>query len=324
MDIDLHPNRESGELKKQLAEELLLKVHLKLLEGWDDSEADNESDAPLLEKLFTFQVSTTFTTGYRKAVEKTKVQFEHCLREQGLSKLMVSELKTRHCQNYLNQFLHQPSTYNHERKHLSAILTSIMGPMGMSCPVKLAKKLKEKPSLHKPIDNIPAVLSDIQAFHENLHLCCLLTYACLLRPHREIRELRWSDFSSDLGQISLPATRNKSGRNRIVPVPAYVQQLLTPREPQCNIFSGNAEPYNEDYFKCLWSRYKRSSQHISAEQTLYSFRHTGAIEIFKRTGSLQILQQAMGHASLAVTLGYLRNLDVPQLTIDMMPNLGVS
>ena len=34
----------------------------------------------------------------------------------------------------------------------------------------------------------------------------------------------------------------------------------------------------------------------------------GAIEIYKRTGSHTILQQAMGHASLAVTLGYLRGL----------------
>ena len=32
-------------------------------------------------------------------------------------------------------------------------------------------------------------------------------------------------------------------------------------------------------------------------QTLYSFRHSGAIEIYKRPGSLTILQQAMGRES---------------------------
>ena len=26
-----------------------------------------------------------------------------------------------------------------------------------------------------------------------------MTYGCLLRPHREIRELIWNDFSDDLG-----------------------------------------------------------------------------------------------------------------------------
>ena len=42
-------------------------------------------------------------------------------------------------------------------------------------------------------------------------------------------------------------------------------------------------------------------------------------EIYKRTGSLTVLQQAMGHASLAVSLGYLRNLEVPMLKVEDMP-----
>ena len=56
-------------------------------------------------------------------------------------------------------------------------------------------------------------------------------------------------------------------------------------------------------------------------QTLYSFRHSGAIEIYKRTGSLTTLQSAMGHASLAVTLGYLRGLEIPALRLEDMPRL---
>ena len=47
----------------------------------------------------------------------------------------------------------------------------------------------------------------------------------------------------------------------------------------------------------------------------------GAIEIYKRTGSHTILQQAMGHASLAVTLGYLRGLEIPSLKLEDMPRL---
>ena len=44
-----------------------------------------------------------------------------------------------------------------------------------------------------------------------------------------------------------------------------------------------------------------------------SFRHTGAIEIYKRTGSLSKLQKAMGHSSLKVSLTYLRGLEVEDL-----------
>ena len=70
-----------------------------------------------------------------------------------------------------------------------------------------------------------------------------------------------------------------------------------------NIFTGSEKPYNSDYFKTLWGKYRKRSKLLQPNQTLYSFRHTGAIEIYKRTGSLTVLQQAMGHASLAVSLG---------------------
>ena len=52
--------------------------------------------------------------------------------------------------------------------------------------------------------------------------------------------------------------------------------------------------------------------------TLYSFWHSGAIYLFKRTGSISKLQSAMGHSS-KVSLTYLRGLEVPELTEEDMP-----
>ena len=58
---------------------------------------------------------------------------------------------------------------------------------------------------------------------------------------------------------------------------------------------------------------------MDRDVTIYSFRHSGAIEIFKRTGSLTKLQRAMGHSSLQVSLTYLRGLEVTELTEEDMP-----
>jgi integrase len=58
---------------------------------------------------------------------------------------------------------------------------------------------------------------------------------------------------------------------------------------------------------------------LEEDNTLYSFRHSGAIEIFKRTGSLSKLQKAMGHSSLNVSLTYLRGLEVADLNEEDMP-----
>ena len=55
------------------------------------------------------------------------------------------------------------------------------------------------------------------------------------------------------------------------------------------------------------------------DQTIYSFRHSGAIETYKRTGSLSKLQKAMGHSSLTVSLTYLRGLEVSELKESDMP-----
>ena len=86
-----------------------------------------------------------------------------------------------------------------------------------------------------------------------------------------------------------------------------------------NIFSGSSKPYNRSYFSLVWKRFEGLYKEIGNDVTLYSFRHSGAIEIFKRTGSLHKLQRAMGHSSLNVSLTYLRGLEVAELKEEDMP-----
>ena len=107
--------------------------------------------------------------------------------------------------------------------------------------------------------------------------------------------LRWGDFSDDLSYITLSGSRVKSKRNRVVPVPEYVRKELIIGDRNQNIFSGDVKPYNRSYFNGVWKRFKALNPELDKDITLYSFRHTGAIEIFKRTGSIHKLQRAMGH-----------------------------
>ena len=141
----------------------------------------------------------------------------------------------------------------------------------------------------------------------------------MLGPHREIRLLKWGDFSDDLKFINLSGNRNKSGRNRIVPVPLFIRELLTSNDKDMNIFSGKTISHNPSYFSKLWSKYKDRSDILEQNQKLYSFRHSGAIDIFKRTGSITKLQKAMGHSSINVSLTYLRGSEIPELNEEDMP-----
>ena len=44
--------------------------------------------------------------------------------------------------------------------------------------------------------------------------------------YREIRELKWKDFSQNLSYINLSGHRTKSAKNRVVPVPKYVREYF--------------------------------------------------------------------------------------------------
>ena len=262
--------------------------------------------------LISNKLKEPLSVPYRKAL--THLAFN--LREQLLSKGNISK-------QFLNSFplrYENNTSYNTIRRHLN-VLVNHLHNNGFDIEKSTIKSRKQEEVLHKPIDNIEELLNQVHKFNKNLHLCCAITYCCLLRPHQEIRLLKWKDFSADLKTIHLGGNKVKSKRNRLVPVPSYVRDLLVRSEPDNNIFSDKIKPYNNDYFKTLFRRFKQLNPKIDKGVTLYSFRHSAALNIFKRTGSLTKLQKAMGHSSLKVSLTYLRGLEVPELTEEDMPQV---
>jgi len=316
--VALNPNKEPLSNRERLAEELRLHVSSSLKEGWGQS---LKPTSTLMASIEGCKDMPEAKETYRKSFVSTMLRLEAFLKQTKRSNMTLDQASIELCYAFLNSRPQTASSFNRERKHLSSLLGAVLRPLGLSNPVESIPIKKEIQALHKPFNDVHAVLEDIKAFNENLFLCCLLTYGCLLRPHQEIRQLTWSDFSDDLEFISLSGKRNKSGRNRIVPISPYIRQHLHPSGRTLNIFTGSEEPYNACYFKTLWSRYKKQSKLLEANQTLYSFRHTGAIEVYKKTKDIAVVQQVMGHASMQVTLGYLRNLEVPVLRVEDMPEI---
>jgi integrase len=200
-----------------------------------------------------------------------------------------------------------------------------MEAKGVILNYKRIKLPRVTQQLHRPIRDVQGLLKDIKAFNDNLYLCALMTFSLLLRPHREIRCLRVGDFNSDFSLLSLSGARVKSKKNRVLPVPRFVQYELIERfsklDVEANLFSRGKRLFHNDYFKNRWADYKKQSQLLQPNQTLYSFRHTGAIKVFEKTGSLLKLQQVMGHSDMKVSLTYLRGLEVKQLDVEDLPEL---
>ena len=293
---------------------------LKLREGWKPKPKKREvKEVPVtviqaLKQGVEMKIKQGCSERFIKDAKRIVILWKRYESEQHLKNLTLDKLQPSHIRNFLVRPNWSAKTQCTVKSTLSPLLAEFKPNLVQSVKLK-----KPTSTLHKPFDNINEILENIKAYNKQLYLCCLMTYGCLLRPHREIRELTWSDFSDDLTFIHLSGNRNKSGRNRIVPVPTYIRKLLVKGERHHNIFSGRPTPLNQDYFKTLWSRFKRQSNILEQGQTLYSFRHSGAIEIFKRTDSITKLQKAMGHSSINVSLTYLRGLEIAELKEEDMP-----
>jgi len=320
--IDLYPNSAPIEKRLETGNILAYEIYSKLKNSPQNSSVfEGQSKVILdyshkeaLQKALTDKQALSNSRHHKNLLKYVCNQLIEELSDNVLTKQSIDTVLSRYTNN---------TSYNTIRAYILNLCNqaSIYGlPTESFKPIP---KLRQKEVLHKPIQDIRSLLEEIKSFNSALYLCCLFTYGCLLRPHREVRELKWGDFSENLKYISLSGNRSKSGRNRVVPVPEYIRSLLKPNKAHFNVFSGYEAPLSRDYFKGLWSRFKRQSKLLGNDQTLYSFRHTGAIDVYKRTGSIEKLKAEMGHSNILVSLTYLRGLDIPELNVDDMPQLPV-
>ena len=311
INVPLYPNDYPKNQRKKKTDELASLVYNYLLKNYYSfAKITEPASLDHYDEVIEAKLSEPLSPKYKATLKSLSKLLREEIRLNGNIRI---EFTDRLLKSYKN-----PTSFNTIRRHLNVLLNHLKAHGFDANPTGL-KPLKQTELLHKPISNLGEVLEDIRAYNENLYLCALFTYCCLLRPHREVRLLKWEDFSLDMKYVSVDGSRVKSKRNRIVPVPELIRKELCHGNPKHFIFTGSPIEFNHDYFKTLWSRYKKQSKVIDKGVTLYSFRHSGAIDLFKRTGSITKLQSAMGHSSIKVSLTYLRGLEVPELTEEDMP-----
>ena len=298
---------------------------LKLLEGWRPKkkkkvvkESKSTSLITQIESELNKILIGNYSFHHKRDCKWVFSEFSKYLSSLGKQGYVLEELDSE----ILFDFISQSKWSNRTQKNVLTTLKCI-SKQPLKERLNRIKIRRTKSTLHKPIKEVEKLLKDLKRHNHNLYLCCLITYGCLLRPHQEIRLLKWSDIDLNKGFISLSGDRNKSGRNRIVPIPEYVKEELVRLNSGSSVylFSKKGEAYSKDYFSILWKRYKEQSAMDLSGITLYSFRHTGAIKVFEKTGSLLKLQQVMGHSTMQVSLTYLRGLEVKELDVEDLPEL---
>ncbi len=319
--LPLHPNRSTthSERNKTLAK-LHYEVKKALEKGWNP--LTDEKPKPVLvievlEQLLDEKLASSLSWSYKRDLKFT---YDHFIKfvNQYHQKIEITQITPQILDQFLVHFDSTGTNYMNKRRVLGVIFSSAVNKGFLSTnPVLKTQKRKAKATLHKIYkpNQMKQVLSHLIDNYPNLHLCCLITYGCLLRPHEEVRLLTRSHFDANLTQITLGGHENKSGRVRTVHIPQYVKDELLKREidrldPGINIISKEELPYNVSYFSRQWSRAikKMPNGTIEKNQTIYSFRHTAAVNVYHKTKDIHILQQLLGHSNMIVTLKYLRGL----------------
>ena len=155
-----------------------------------------------------------------------------------------------------------------------------------------------------------------------LYRVALLMYTTFLRPHQEIRLLKAKFFQFEGRQLVLPPRYTKNGKQTTIPLQSIVLdefEFVQSMEGEDPIF-GKVNPY---YFSSKWGIKVRDRYPLKENQTLYSIRHTAAVETYRRTKDVALIQRLMHHSSMEVTIGYLRSLNcgLNGITADMYPSI---
>ena len=283
----------------------------------NDIKETDTSTGTLFRRALDKKLTSGISRQHRDSLRYVYNHFMTFLGEEGRDKPLKS-LTTGQIEIFLQQFNTSATHYMNKRRDLSVLFNTagrLIDENLMTIRKTEVRRIKATLHLAYEREQLQPVLGFLKANHINLYRCALMTYGCLLRPHEEIRLLTKKHFRKNNTEIHLEGAENKGGRVRVVFVPDYVREELEPvlnaigRDD--NIFSQVKEPFNESYFSKQWSREKKkllSHGLIYPKQTLYSFRHTAAIDVFRRTKDVYMVQKMMGHASVLVTLKYLRSL----------------
>ncbi|WP_026896755.1 tyrosine-type recombinase/integrase [Daejeonella oryzae] len=229
----------------------------------------------------------------------------------------ITEITLPRIELFLTRYNSSGTYYMNKRRTLGVLFNSVGKTIQKTIEVVRETSVRRTTSkLHRIYEReqLLKILDYLKTHHFNLYLCCLISYGCFLRPHQEVRLLKGVHFKNDFREIHLSGSENKGRKVRVVYVPDYVRsvlQLIPGLLHDTNLFTLSTDYYNPSYFNTAWSRawknmYKQGL--VQKNHTIYSFRHTAAVDVFRRTKDIYLLQKLLGHSTIVVTLRYLRGL----------------
>ena len=207
------------------------------------------------------------------------------------------------------------TTYNKYRQKLKQILdgvgerldwTSITGVKENRQPARYFQD-HERAILREAIEH---TWPDLLHFIEFM-------YYCFIRP-KELTRLKAGNVLLDSKQIYIPGKISKNGKSEYVAIPvAFRSQLsyIADMDPGEWLFPSPLNPERHVGINTMWRRHDNILKKLrfGDEYTLYSWKHTGAVQFIRAGGRVKELQIQLRHHSLDQVNDYLRQMGVNDL-----------
>lgn len=325
--LSIEPNRAKSPKKRlELLHKLREELHRHLLTG--NYPVIKAVPAPIetppaeltviesLQLALTMKQNMKLNAQYKKDLEQIYAAFSSFLTPQE-KQSSIRMITLARLEDFLSSYNSSGTYYMKKRNDLSILFSLAAKLSGTQSIARDTHTERSKSRLHMTYTKkeLLSLLAYLKANSPQLHLCCLFTYGCWLRPHIEVLSLTKRQFKNKLTEIHLDGSENKGGKVRVVYVPAYVLKEFKKRvstlDDDMNIFSGRRQPLNKGYFTTMWKRLRITLLEkalIKSGQTVYSFRHSAAVEVYRKTKDIYLLQKLLGHGSIGVTQKYLRGL----------------
>lgn len=148
-------------------------------------------------------------------------------------------------------------------------------------------------------------------------LCLFMTiYALALRP-KEACKLKFSDFNFHDATIKINGNNNKTGKDRILPIPQTLIPFYWDYFAYDRTYYWKGSEYlfpsqaNDHISPARWKMIMRekilkpAGIYIVGKTRSYTLRHTKATEILNKTNDIFLVANVLGHAKLDSTKVYL-------------------
>lgn len=218
----------------------------------------------------------------------------------------------------LNIKKNSPRTANNTMQHLLALFSRLQERTGIEKNPFRIKSLRE-PATSKNIaftDEDRAKVEEYLLEHEpGVYLFTRFLYYAFIRPG-ELLEIRFDHLHMRDGYITVHGLTSKNGKTetaQIIPALANeIQTRLEFQQPDHYLFSTGIKPGKYTLSKQVpFRRHEQVLENLGLLKkgyTLYSWKHTGAVNAYRAGVGIKELQSLLRHSSIQITDIYLKSL----------------